>query len=94
MSISVCTVWIQVKKCDSTDCWYCTMHQKRIENLDKPPDPVFNTSGSVYLPFNQEFGTPTTDTAKPSLKEKLVSTESDKQNKSVLVAGIYKYFTY
>ena len=70
------------------------MYQKRIENLDWFPDPVFNTNGSEYLPFNEVFGKPTTDAARPSLKEKQVLTESDKQNKSVLVAGIYEYCTY
>ena len=82
------------KKCDSTDCWYCTMHQKRIENSDWPPNPVFNTNGCEYFQFNEVFNKLTTDAAKPSLKEKPVPTESDEQNKTVLVAGIYKYCTY
>ena len=70
------------------------MHQKRIEKLNWLLGPVFNTKRSEYLPFNEVFGKPTTDAARPSLKEKPVPTESDKQNKSVLVAGIYKYCTY
>ena len=52
--------------------------------MDWLPDPVFNTNGSEYLPFNEVFGKPTTDAARPPLKEKPVPTESDKQNKSSL----------
>ena len=77
----------------STDCWYCTMHLKRIENGDWLLDQVFNINGSEYLQFNDVFGKPTT-AARPSLKENPVPTKSDKQNKSVLVAGIYKYCIY
>ena len=66
------------------------MHQKRIGNLDWLPNPEFNTNGSDYLLFNDVCGKPTTDAAIPSLKKKSVPTESAKQNKSILVAGIYK----
>ena len=55
------------------------MHQERIENLDWLPDPVFNTNGIEYLPFNEVFGKPTTDAARLSLKEKPVPLENDKQ---------------
>ena len=60
------------------------MHQNRIEHLDWLQDPVFNTNGSEYLPFNEVFGKPTTDAARTSLKEKPISTKSDKQNKTRL----------
>ena len=45
------------------------------------------SNGSEYLPFNEVFDKPATDAARPSLKEKPVPTVSDKQNKSVLMAG-------
>ena len=70
------------------------MHQKTIENMDWLPDPVFNTNGSEYLPFNEVLGKPIADAARPILKEKPFPTKDDKQNKSVLVTGIYKYCTY
>ena len=70
------------------------MHQKRTENFDWLPDPVFNTNGSEYLPFNEVVGKPTADAARPSLKEKPFPIKNDKQNNSVLVAGIYKYCRY
>ena len=62
------------------------MHQKRTKNLDWLPDQVFTTNGSEYLPSNEAFSKTTTNAARPSLKEK--------QNKSVLVTGIYKYCIY
>ena len=82
-------MWLQVRKWDLTDHWYCTMHQRRIENLDWLPDPVLNTNGSEYLPLNEIFGKPTTDAARPSLKKKPVPTESDQKKKQVCHEGRY-----
>ena len=41
-----------------------------------------------YLAFKDIFEKPTIDVDRPSLKEKPAPTESDKENKSVLVAGM------
>ena len=76
-----------MKKCDGEDCWYCTIHPRRVEDLNWLPDSVINHNKTDYLAFKDVFGKPTTDADRPSLKEKPAPTKNDK-NKSVLVAGM------
>ena len=49
---------------------------------------VMNHNKTDYLAFKGIFGKPTTDADRPSLKKKPAPTASDKENKSVLVAGM------
>ena len=77
-----------MKKCNAEDCWYCTVHPRRVEDLNWLPDSVMKHNKTDYLAFKDVFGKPTTDADRPSLKEKPAPTESDKENKSVLVAGM------
>lgn len=80
-------------KCDALSCWYCTLHPKRVEGLSWLPDPILTDGGTDYSSFSQVYGKETTDADKPTLKEKLVPSENDKQNRSVLVAGKISSFT-
>ena len=77
-----------MKKCDAEDCWYCTIHPRTVEDLNCLPDLVMNHNKTDNLAFKDVFGKPTTDADRPSLKENPAPTESDKENKSVLVAGM------
>ena len=75
-----------MKKCDAEDCWFCTIHPRRVEDLNWQPDSVMHYNKTDYLAFKDAFGKSTTDSDRPSLKP--APTESDKENNSVLVAGM------
>jgi hypothetical protein len=57
-------------------------------NLHFLPDSVFNKEQNCYRPFVDIYGSPTTDDDRPSLQAKTSwSTDTDKKNKALLVAG-------
>ncbi|XP_065929132.1 uncharacterized protein [Magallana gigas] len=80
----------QIKKCTEADCAYCTLNpprlsQEMLKDLHFIPDPVLKEDG-VFKSFEETYGTPTTDKDRPSLQEKVTTTERDKQLKNLLVA--------
>lgn len=56
-----------------------------LKDLHFIPDPVLKEDG-VFKSFEETYGTPTTDKDRPSLQEKVTTTERDKQLKNLLVA--------
>lgn len=59
-----------------------------LKDLHFIPDPVLKEDG-VFKSFEETYGTPTTDKDRPSLQEKVTTTERDKQLKNLLVASEY-----
>ncbi len=51
------------------------------------PDPVPGDDKTRYKDFSEVYGTETTDSARPGLKNKPLPTENDKANKDLFVAG-------
>lgn len=86
-------VYLQIKKCTEADCAYCTLNpprlsQEMLKDLHFIPDPVLKEDG-VFKSNEETYGTPTTDKDRPSLQEKVTTTERDKQLKNLLVASEY-----
>lgn len=64
------------------------LSQEMLKDLHFIPDPVLKEDG-VFKSFEETYGTPTTDKDRPSLQEKVTTTERDKQLKNLLVASEY-----
>ena len=80
----------QVKKCGSVDCLYCQSNPSQTPDFNQIhflPDPEPTTDKLHYLPFDQMYGKVTTDSHHPSLKLDSVEKETDKQQRSLLVAA-------
>ncbi len=76
---------------DSVDCSYCLLNPLRLTTeeyaeLHFIPDPVPTKDGK-YKEFSEVYGTETTDSARPGLKNNPVLTENDKVNRALFVAG-------
>ena len=81
----------QVKKCCDPGCAYCTLNPVRLSEelfsqLHFLPDPMLGPDGNTYLPFEDVYGTETTDEGRPSLSAKPQATANDKLRKGLLVA--------
>lgn len=74
-----------------SNCWYCEAHPPRLgekmDNLHWLPDPQRTPDGEDWLPFDQVYGTPTTDDQRPGLKEKQKGHPEDTRNCKLLVSG-------
>ncbi|KAK3097052.1 hypothetical protein FSP39_005923 [Pinctada imbricata] len=77
----------QVKKCQEDDCWYCTLNPPKLQadEVHWLPDPTLDENREEFLPFATLFGKETTDKDRPSSGGD--SSEEDKKNRSILVAG-------
>ncbi len=86
-------VSFQLKKCPPDDpCVYCVLNPVRMPadvfaDLNFIPDPVPVSDGDKYKDFADVYGTETTDSARPGLKNKPLPTVNDKANKDLFVAG-------
>jgi hypothetical protein len=92
---------MQVKKCEAEDCWYCVLNPPRLSadkfaGLHWLPDPVIDPRTDEYRPFEEVYGTETTDQDRPSLKQNTSTpTENDKKHKGDLVAGsLFQHFIF
>ena len=86
----VCVFVLQIRKCDQDTCCYCVMCPPRLPTEKRKwlPDPVLSPDMS-YKPFNEVYGTETTDEDRPMLKLQPVPSQNDKANKVTLVGGSY-----
>ena len=74
------------------DCWYCTINpprlpEDRFASLNWLPDPMLNSDKTSFLPFGDLYGKETTADDCPSIRNS-ISSEEDKKNKHLLVAGM------
>ena len=81
----------QIKKCTNDVCFYCSVLQpprldtEVFNSLQFLPDPMLDATKEHYQSFHNLYGNETSEKDRPSLASDKITSETDAQNKSLLV---------